>query len=211
MRRLLSLLVLLLPAMAQAQAPAPPGRFDYYVLALSWSPSYCASNAGRDDAEQCAMARPNGFVVHGLWPQHKRGGWPAACAAPSAVPGPVMDSMLPLMPARKLIQHQWDKHGTCDGGEAEDYFARTRDARAQVRVPVFLDRPAAPVTLPVAEIERLFAAVNPGLTPDGIAVICRGTMVEEVRLCLDRDLGFRRCGGGVADRCKGKATFPPAR
>jgi ribonuclease T2 len=51
------------------------GKFDYYVLALSWSPTYCASRAGRRDRQQCGTGRGYAFVVHGLWPQYEKG-WP---------------------------------------------------------------------------------------------------------------------------------------
>ncbi len=53
------------------------GAFDYYLLALSWSPTYCAGlSPGRRDP-QCD-GRPYAFVLHGLWPQHERG-WPQDC------------------------------------------------------------------------------------------------------------------------------------
>jgi ribonuclease T2 len=56
--------------------------FDFYVLALSWSPSYCASKGGDADPEQCGLAKPPGFTAHGLWPQFERGS-PQNCAADS--------------------------------------------------------------------------------------------------------------------------------
>ena len=59
---------------AAAKGPVP-GQFDYYVLALSWSPSYCAGEAGQNDQQQCAPGRRFAFVVHGLWPQYNKG-WP---------------------------------------------------------------------------------------------------------------------------------------
>lgn len=44
------------------------------------------------------------------------------------------------------------------------------------------------------DIERAFAAANPGLRPDMMAVACRRGALQEVRVCLDRNLaGFRRC------------------
>ena len=50
------------------------GTFDYYLLSLSWSPTYCADlREGRRDP-QCD-GRPYAFVLHGLWPQNERG-WP---------------------------------------------------------------------------------------------------------------------------------------
>jgi ribonuclease T2 len=58
--------------LAQGTAAAP-GAFDYYVLALSWSPQYCATATNNADRSQCSV--PHGFVVHGLWPQYRA----AAC------------------------------------------------------------------------------------------------------------------------------------
>jgi len=54
-------------ARSKKQNPAAheAGRFDYYVLSLSWSPAYCTSHP--EDQAQCG-AKPFGFVLHGLWP-----------------------------------------------------------------------------------------------------------------------------------------------
>ena len=51
------------------------GEFDFYVLALSWSPSFCEANAerGGGTADQQCGERPFSFVVHGLWPQYEKG------------------------------------------------------------------------------------------------------------------------------------------
>ena len=76
-----------------------PGQFDFYVLALSWSPSFCQASAerGREAAEQCGTARPYSFVVHGLWPQYERG-FPRACEVPAPrLNRELMSSMLDLM------------------------------------------------------------------------------------------------------------------
>src|SRR5262249_47194304 len=61
----------------QEQRQNTPGQFDFYVLSLSWSPSFCASAAERSRSgaainAQCG-ARPYSFVVHGLWPQYEKG------------------------------------------------------------------------------------------------------------------------------------------
>ena len=64
-------------ASAQDRRQNAPGEFDFYVLALSWSPSFCEAaaergNSGRSQQIQCG-GRPFSFVVHGLWPQYERG------------------------------------------------------------------------------------------------------------------------------------------
>lgn len=210
-RLIAALLVLFAAAPVGAQERGDPGRFDYYVLSLSWSPTWCATQGGRRDAEQCAAPRPYGFVVHGLWPQYAKGGYPAQCAAPRPLSPDLVESLLPLMPSRALIEHEWRRHGTCDGAAPEDYFAATRRAAERVRIPDPLARPSQPRTLSVREVEALFAAANPGLEGEAVAVVCRGRHAAEVRVCLDRNLDFRPCGRDVRDRCKGDALFPAAR
>ena len=219
MRRLAAAaLIVLIASLSSALAPAlardraVAGQFDYYVLSLSWSPTWCGGKAGRSETEQCGGGRRYGFVVHGLWPQYAKGGYPAQCAAAQPVPGRVVEDMLPLMPSRKLIQHEWSRHGTCDGGPPTEYFQRTREAYERVRIPKLLQSPDTPQTLSVDQVEKLFIAANPGMDRKGLAVVCRGHQAAEIRVCLDRDLNFRPCGRDVRPRCKGGAAqFPAAR
>src|SRR5690242_6830383 len=67
-------------AFAQPRARGEPGRFDFYLLSLSWSPSFCETASGAARGEQCGP-RPYSFVVHGLWPQYERG-FPQNCQVP---------------------------------------------------------------------------------------------------------------------------------
>lgn len=211
MPRLILALILFAALPAAAQQPGTPGKFDYYVLALSWSPSFCETESGKGAAEQCAPGRRHGFVVHGLWPQYQQGGWPAHCAAPAPLPSDLVRSMLPIMPSRKLVDHQWRKHGTCQGGEPGAYFAATRAAFDRIAIPPPLKAPATPLSLSAAQVERLFAQYNPGLDAQSLVVTCRGRKIAEIRVCLDKDLGFRACGSDLRDRCKGDILFPPVR
>ena len=81
----------------------PAGVFDYYLLSLSWSPSYCAASGARGD-RQCA--RRFAFVLHGLWPQFERG-WPQDCQSPDRgyVPYRVAEDMRDIMPSDRLVSH----------------------------------------------------------------------------------------------------------
>ena len=107
-------------ASAQDRRQDAPGQFDFYVLSLSWSPSFCEQasergNEGRSQA-QCG-GRPFSFVVHGLWPQYEHG-YPEYCDRDSWLDRDIMRSMLDLMPAPGLIFNEWKKHGTCEIGRA---------------------------------------------------------------------------------------------
>lgn len=191
----------------QPEASSTPGAFDYYVLSLSWSPTFCDKNAEKSP-EQCDGQRHYGFVVHGLWPQNEKG-WPEKCST-EALPEELKSSMLDLMPSAKLVGHEWEKHGTCSGLPAKDYFALVRRAFGAVKLPADLVKPEKPVTTDLAGIEDRFLSVNPGLTRDGVSVQCKRT-VSEVRVCLDKELKFRACGKDTQDRCEGEALFPPVR
>ncbi len=195
---------------ASAQHRAEPGAFDYYVLSLSWSPSHCARAKDEADPEQCGVDRRFGFIVHGLWPQYRDGGYPANCSRERSVPREVVEQTLPVMPSAGLIRHQWRKHGTCSGLAAADYFARLRAAYARVTMPEALKVPGDGLSVPAGEVERLFIRANPGLEPESIAVICSKRAVTEVRLCLDKDLAFMPCGAKVVDRCRRDATLAAA-
>jgi ribonuclease T2 len=121
------------------------GIFDYYVLSLSWSPSFCGTPAGNDNPTQCAPGRRFAFVVHGLWPQFKDG-WPEFCATEEAwVPEQKIDAMMDIMPSRKLIIHEWRKHGSCSGLSQADYFGAIRVLRERLRIPARYLSPAAEI------------------------------------------------------------------
>src|ERR1700760_3775756 len=125
------------PAFAEDSRQNAPGAFDFYVLSLSWSPSYCAESEERGNggrSQQC-NGRPFSFVVHGLWPQYESG-YPEYCEQPSPrLPRNIMTSMLDLMPAPGLIYNEWDKHGTCSGLSSKAYFETIRKARAAIKIP----------------------------------------------------------------------------
>ncbi len=185
------------PLRAQDQRQNTPGEFDFYVLSLSWSPSFCEAasergNSGRNQQIQCG-GRPYSFVVHGLWPQYERG-FPNYCQRPAPrLDRNIVSSMLDLMPAPGLIFNEWDKHGTCSGVPARSYFETIRKARAAVKIPQeFLDLTETKTIAPAA-VEEAFIKANPGLSDAGIAVTCDSRRLSEVRICLSKDLQFRPC------------------
>lgn len=170
----------LLPALALGAAafanPAPaaadrPGDFDYYVLALSWAPAYCETEARGKRDPQCAGPRHYAFVLHGLWPQYERG-WPSNCDIGKRpwIPETVIRKMMDIMPAKGLIIHQYRKHGTCSGLTPEDYFEVSRRLFDKVRVPARYLEPRQSVIVSPEQIETDFLKTNPALKPEMISV-----------------------------------------
>jgi ribonuclease T2 len=195
-------------------APEPSGDFDYYTLALSWSPSYCATEDPGGRTAQCRGA-PQAFVLHGLWPQHQRG-WPENCYSGERpwVPEAVIDDMMDIMPGRGLIIHQYTKHGTCSGLPPEAYFAAARDAFDSIAIPDTFEQLKRPLNAPPRDIEAAFLAANSQLAPDMIAIRCGPERLSEVRLCFSKALTPTSCGPNEAQErlCTADRTrVPPVR
>lgn len=194
------------------------GRFDYYTLVLSWSPTHCET-ADRPDAQQCRPrdGRRYSFVLHGLWPQHERG-FPEHCPTPGRpfVPENTIDRMSDIMPSRGLIIHEYRKHGTCSGLDADGYFALSRKLYDKVRVPKRFHQPDQNQMVDTNAVIDEFVSANPGLKPDMLAVACGGpgNRLREVRVCFTPDGAFRPCGSNENQRrlCASPRVFvPPVR
>jgi ribonuclease T2 len=202
-------------AAAQDQRRGEPGQFDFYVLALSWSPSFCEAATERSPdrvpQQQCS-ARPYHFVVHGLWPQYERG-FPRDCQVPAPrLNRDIMSSMLDLMPSPRLVFNEWDRHGTCSGLGPQGYFDAVRKSYDMTKIPdKFLNVRSYLMVTP-DEVEDAFVAANPGMSRTAISVTCDTRRLSEVRICMSKDFKFRDCPEVDRRACRrDKIAMPPAR
>jgi ribonuclease T2 len=172
--------------------------FDYYVLAVSWLPAWCAQDGSARADPRCEGRAAGGWGLHGLWPQFEVG-WPEYCRSPHPDPTRAETAAAAaVFGTAGSAWHQWRKHGRCSGLAARDYFRAAARALGAVRLPpdpgARGDRPTA------AEIGRAVRALNPGIGGDMLAVTCRGGALAEVRLCLTPDFRPRACGRDVLAR-----------
>jgi ribonuclease T2 len=227
---------------AQGDRGGMPGDFDYYILSLSWSPAYCSGRGGDeggdrgqyddryggggyggrrgygggDSDEQCSGARPYAFVLHGLWPQYERRGWPEFCQSDHRpwVPEETIGQMMDIMPSRRLVIQEYKKHGMCSGLEPRQYFDTARKAYRSVRVPDEFQDLSQPLSVSPEAVRKAFVDVNPQLTPDMIQVVCSRRLLRELRICFTKDLTPRGCSQNEQNRrlCTYDAvTMPPVR
>ncbi len=181
-----------------ATAKSIPGDFDYWLIALSWSPTWCEFNP--DNREQCGT-RGFGFVLHGLWPQYERGSGPRNCGSRQRVSERTIDRSMGFMPSRGLVIHEWRSHGSCTTLDPDNYFQLADRAFASVRIPQALRAPRTPPRLSAREVASAFVDANPGLSSDAIQVACTGNRLSEVRVCADANLSVRACGKLSRSRC----------
>jgi ribonuclease T2 len=206
--RLGALLAAIFLATAPARAGGTPGDFDFYVLSLSWSPTYCATDSHPNPAECNSQF---GFVVHGLWPEYESG-YPDSCATnmPLSVRQATIDGLADIMPSGGLISHEWRKHGVCSGLTQDAYFATLRKAFEKVSLPGMFSAPQRDASLSPRAIEQAFIAANPRLIETEIAVTCTRGLLDEVRICLTKNNEFRRCPEVDRQSCRATQIKVPA-
>ena len=192
-------LMLFFPAPAKSQRA---GNFDYYLLALSWSPEFCYSHR---DSPECG--KHLGLIVHGLWPQYSNSpSGPEHCGNQPGLANP--GSMLDIMPDPHLIDHEWTTHGTCSGMSANDYFGMIRRLYNSIHVPGDLQQPRRQFIIRTAALKQDFERVNPGLNDDEIALGCTGPYLNAVEFCFTKDGKLTACRA-VRD-CKAPSLRVPA-
>lgn len=202
MRAIVAAVILGLAASGGARA----ADFGYYVLALTFLPGWCALE-GADRGDERCRAGGAGFAVHGLWPQHETG-WPEYCRSPhpDATRAETAAAAV-LYGSAGLAWHQWEKHGSCSGLTARDYFRTTALARGRLRLPVAFGGEGGGGRLAAAAVVRAVLALNPGLAAESLVVICRAGWLAELRQCLTPGLAPRACAADVRARdCGGRVV-----
>ncbi|WP_160352203.1 ribonuclease T2 family protein [Sphingorhabdus profundilacus] len=170
-----------------------------YTLALSWSREYCR---GRDRDPvmrfQCSGEIGDfGFVLHGLWPESNGPNYPQYCRKVGVLRREIISRNICMTPTPQLLQHEWAKHGTCMAKTPDAYFGAARLLFNAVQFPD-MDRLSRQVErgtpLTAAGLAQAFADINDGLPAHSVKVITNGKgWLQEVRICLGKDLKPRRC------------------
>ncbi len=207
---------LLMSGIADAKSRRKKGTtssvFSYYMLVLSDAPDFCDQPQGQKDPRECGSGRHIGFVVHGMWPQGETSRGPENCGPASPVSQEIIQATLKYIPTESLIQHEWATHGTCSGLSAADYFATLRKARDSVTLPADLNQPSQKLQLSPAQIETKMAAANPSFPKTAFRTSCyRDRELEEIRVCLKKDLTPRACGPSAGECSAATVTLLPVR
>lgn len=205
------------PVPANAGFSDRPGDFDYYALVLSWSPSFCLSDGGSHGNDpQCSSKRPYAFVVHGLWPQYDKG-WPSNCGAGNEprVPSQIVDAVIDTVPTEKLMNHEWQTHGTCSGLKMGDYFGLARKLYKGLTIPAKYGNLTSPLDVTVPELRSDLLKANPQLQQSMIAIDCgKNGQLKEIHFCYSKDGVPAACGRNEiqAKMCRNDTvTLPPVR
>ncbi|MGV8954320.1 MAG: ribonuclease T2 family protein [Cypionkella sp.] len=164
-------------------SPALAQQRTQYVLAISWQPAFCETRPDKPECTSQTAARfdASHFALHGLWPQprsndycgmdaalvraDKNGDW-GALPAPD-LPRELLAQLRTAMPGTQsgLERHEWSRHGSCYGQDAEAYFTDALDMLAAINASAVADLFASAVGqhLTQREVRTAFdTAFGPG-------------------------------------------------
>lgn len=170
---------------------------DYWQLVYSWSPSFCYSQGKRANRlEQCRQGF--GLIVHGLWAQSVKAksyrNHPRNCKDMPAINRNLLKENFCLMPDVKLMQKEWEKHGSCDFNKPDQYFDAIQSLNAQLTLPdkktmTRLQKKSS------AEIASWLVKNNKNikLKKEYIKIQKKGKYLKDISFCYDLNFNFRNC------------------
>ncbi len=112
-----------------------------YLLALTWQPSFCETHSRKKECRTQTKNRYDAthWSLHGLWPQPRNNAYCGVSnmdkgidrnkkwhlLAPVKLSQKTATELAFVMPAvaSNLQRHEWIKHGTCYGTDANEYYA----------------------------------------------------------------------------------------
>lgn len=125
-------------------------KLGQYLLALSWQPGFCETHSGKKECRSQTSNRYDAkhWSLHGLWPQPRANTYCGVSEIDKGIDRnkrwhllePVKLSLntatelafvMPGM-ASNLHRHEWIKHGTCYGADAESYYADSINLTKQI-------------------------------------------------------------------------------
>lgn len=138
---------------AQLSEPSPTSstgsanNFDYYLLSMSITPTFCALDARRASRKtECEINTLSAdfksvpISIHGLWPNRSHGQHPFFCGVAKSerkdhcslprvqgLSSKTAKELSTYMPgsADCLDRWEWNKHGSCSGLNEDQYFSKT--------------------------------------------------------------------------------------
>jgi ribonuclease T2 len=118
--------------------------------------------------------------------------------------------MTDIMPDPSLIAHEWSKHGTCSGLDANGYFKLIRQAFSSIHIPAQFTAPGQQLMITPAEVKDDFVQANPQLKAEDVTVSCGNNYLTAVSVCLAKDVQAVACQN-LKDCRANKIKVPPVK
>ncbi len=175
---------------------------DYWMLSLSWSNAYCDTFENRrmpKHAKHQCLNNDFGLVVHGLWAQSRKAGrnvkmHPRNCRDTSVIPATKLKKHLCEIPGTRLIQKEWEKHGTCDFNHPGEYLDTMSALYRKLKLPAKHELKGLEYSS-WKKVKRKIVEINKtsGLRDEHLHIEFKKNRLKEVRVCYDLEYRFTSC------------------
>jgi ribonuclease T2 len=133
--------------------------------------------------------------VHGLWPVLDFNS-PTNCGGADVLSDSLVASLKDLMPTRRVVEREWNMHGTCTGQSPEQFFTLMRQAYDSVNLPQLVVG-GRDATQTIHQVIKAFTNRDHGLAAQAIVLTCSDNpaRLREIRICLSKNLASDYCTG----------------
>jgi ribonuclease T2 len=174
-------------------------KTDSWRLALSYSPTFCAKQKPIPShlKHQC-LDNKFGLIVHGLWAQSFQAetykAHPRNCKDTHAISKEILINHLCMIPGYRLMQKEWERHGSCDFKSAKAYLNRTKMLYSALKLPT-LEVLNKIKKSSYYRIKSEIIALNKhiALREEHIWIVKKKGELREVHLCYDTQFNFKAC------------------
>mmetsp|Transcript_12698 Transcript_12698/g.35719 ORF Transcript_12698/g.35719 Transcript_12698/m.35719 type:complete len:172 (+) Transcript_12698:564-1079(+) len=155
-----------------------------------------------------------------MWPEYKSGGWPEYCANVKFDMDELSDIMPELeqqwpslkMPNIAFWAHEWGRHGTCAISmfpSEHDFFQAVLKLHAKLDIAAALKRSGIyPSAHTPYKAESISTAIKKAFGEYPM-LHCEGDELNEVWMCISKDLSVMRCPAADKYACHGEVFIPP--
>jgi len=185
------------------------------ILALSWENTYCKFHKAPECKTRDRYTYTH-FTLHGLWPKRKN-----YCNIKYKfnLSSLLKNTLQKYMPSMNLAKHEWKKHGTCFGSDAETYFLTAIKLTQQFNETNFATffRQHLGEYVSLARLRFIFGGSFGKRNQRKFQLICKKGHIAEIRVNLKGNpikddlnelinnakplIGVKQCQGGII-------TFP---
>lgn len=218
----------------KAKMPKTTSRGREFLLALSWQNAFCEGYRSKKECKTQTPSRYDAthFVLHGLWPQPKNNAYCGVSTKDKTLDHHHRWDMLPnphlnhhtykelkkVMPAvvSNLHRHEWIKHGSCYGSNAQKYFEDSIQLTNLINNSKVGQLFTSHIgkTLRLSKVQQVFEQEFGQGSGDKIQLRCKNGMIVELWINLkgsikddtlstllkDAKATQSRCDKGVVDR-----------
>ena len=161
------------------------------------------------------------FSIHGIWPQDANGSWPGYCnqslvfneTSLNPIKNDLSKYWTNFINASQLWEHEFYRHYTCAAqdpniGDELEYYNLGLELRNKTDLfNIFVNNSIVPSNEKLYDLDSVQDAINNALNLKTVLICDRYNIINEIILCINKNLEFMNCSGMVNTNCRNNVWF----